>query len=645
MEGITLMSDSVTGPSSNDTTFQAIVNKSATRDEIPREEIAEAMKSTKMAYVKIMRRNDKGTLAYCERKMRDLVDLLAPEEWLREQYGGGRYRFEVFPPEEMHRYLVPPFQVTIEGLPKPINRAPPVGYMPDGTAVMMTSSGPVAVAAQQVPQLVAGYGTQVQQSPGAEQPMTTPPFLPAGYNPALAAAMAQQQQMYQPPPHNGSATMAADQALAQQLEVLRAETERDRAEAKALATKLEERMLAKDEEIRRMRETLDEERRKAEQDRHRIELEALKTQMTLMAQPKQDDGSKMEGYAKMLAAVAPVLAAMAGSGKESSKLVAESTMEAQKAQMQMVTSLMSFVAQGSQRPSEMTTMMPMLLKMMEQKGPEAQAALISTMAENSMSQMAMMAQFVQAMAAQGGDGPPWWLPMVEKGLQGAVDTIGGIVALRDVQKQQVPGVPAARGLPAQQQAVQARVVSQRTATDAPAPAAQDVYETQGAPTTPTNGAAHTSPPPAPTPQPGPDPRVVTKMVMARLPEDMRRPEWESIIYAIHAQAAPTEIAERMIAALDHFQRFDMVPESLAPVFEHPRETLSALLAQLPVNSYAPDYGVSVVETVVRAFAEYQQQLREAEEAEQEPQQDDAEADAEAPAAPEALVTPAPTQAS
>jgi hypothetical protein len=105
------------------------------RQEIPVDEIREAVKSYPECIIKIRRRNIRGQWSSCgpsfKRPTEDLIDI---EGVLHEAAGGGWFHVDALDPNDRTRHVVPPFEIEVEGAERPstFSRTGAAGFSPGG---------------------------------------------------------------------------------------------------------------------------------------------------------------------------------------------------------------------------------------------------------------------------------------------------------------------------------------------------------------------------------------------------------------------------------------------------------------------------------------------------------------------------------
>ncbi len=610
-------------------------NPKKTLEEIPLDAIRDAMANYEQVNIRVTRRNDRGQIATVYGDViRETAELADIDEWLRSNAGGGRFRIEARDPNDKTRYVLPPFHVTVEGPPRPPRylghpteaSAGPGAYGPSG------AYPPVGMENQHMSYQGKPPSSYQQPQPfyGHPDPHDAPPpaWL-AGVHPSLRSGYV----FPRSTPSSGNDSRAPGATIASDALALR-QLEQQRSEAQTQIAKLEAQNHALQEKLDRMLEELKGERERAREERHRLELEALKKEMLSSRKPEENatDWTKM---AAAMAPFAPVLAALVQSREQSSS----KALELQQAGLQ---SLMQATLSQANKPNGLTELlpivMPMVKELMEAKSPKAQAELYNSMVENNLNSVAMMAQLVEAFASSGKE-EPWYLPMIR-------ETLSGVVGMTEAYMQG-KGLPGQRGeelrrLAAPQQAAQhapqqaqtAQAPQVGTATYStfddvepePQPAAvqQKRVSVRRQPITPP------SPAPAQTPEVVAGPPVDAldmdaevdeddqpedlsaierelresakpshRMLLTMLPGDYQTLEWRIILLRMHAADEDAEdIAETLAAYLAELHEAGTLPESLADLAQDPARALDRVFAFLPISREEPAYAAAVIRSTI-----------------------------------------------
>ncbi len=543
--------------------------KKATHQGVPTDKIEEALTRWEQIYVKLFRRVAGGKLSALGPRYMSPHELAKVEEYLGEMAGGGKFRVEPRNPENLLEYCdpIPPFEVEIEGRPKP---ATPSEHGLRGIGGGISSmEGPQPMLWGQ-----AGYGpAQYPPQPGAAQPAPGYPQTLPGWMqqmpPAMAYNFAGQQQplkalhmlgetpdrMHQQAP---SAMFSSDYLGVQQLNYTRealtkerTEREGDRKEWDKRFEQMQEMLNASKEEARAARE-------KSERDRLEAKLEAMtQTQNAKPAIPP-------EMWIGMATAMAPVLSAVVSSGQQRAATQQDAQTKAVELQMNGMQSLLSA---SQNKSSDVEGIMktvaglapmvtPFITKMAENKSPAAQADLFSTLAENNLTTLTTMGQFLQAMMEANGN-DPWWRPMIESAIE-SVQQVGAQMA-----------VQASGG--------------------------------KGAP--PAQGAA-----------PGKPPMSQGSMLASTIvnspqfPAELKTGAWFSAIAALHDGVDPEQISAHIAQHCVELSNADALPDMLQGLMgseSSARMVLSQLMDPMPVSKQKPDYIGEVIDATLRKLAQVQ----------------------------------------
>jgi len=622
------------------------INAKKTLEEIPLDSIRDAMANYEQVNIRVTRRNDRGQIATVYGDViRETAELADIDEWLRSNAGGGRFRIEARDPNDKTRYVLPPFHVTVEGPPRPPRflghpseaAAGPGAYGPSGAyppvgmeSQHMSYQGPKPPASYQQPQPFYGHPDPHDAPPPAWL-SGVHPSLRSGYVFPRSNPMGEA-------PRAPSATIASDALALRQLE-------QQRGEAQAQIAKLEAQNHALQEKLDRMLDELKAERERAREERHRLELDALKKEMLSTRKP-DDAGADWTKIAAAMAPFAPVLAAMVQSREQSSS----KALELQQAGLQ---SLMQATLTQANKPNGLTELMPVVLPMlkelMEAKSPKAQAELYNSMVENNLNSVAMMAQLVEAFASSGKE-EPWYLPMIR-------ETLNGVVGMTEAYMQG-KGLPGQRGEELRQLAAPQQAAPQHANAQRAAPVQQATRAPQlGHATYSTFDDAEPAPAPTPAaqqqqprvsvrrqpvavppPEPVQAPQVVAsapedaldagsededegpedlaaierelretakpshRMLLTMLPADYQTLEWRIILLRMHAADEDAEdIAETLAGYLTELHGAGALPESLADLPQDPARALDRVFSFLPVQREAPEYAAAVIRSTIEGL--------------------------------------------
>jgi hypothetical protein len=531
--------------------------KKATFHGVPSDKIAEAQTRYDNIYVKLFRRVSGGKLSALGPKHMTPQELGQIEEYLRDLAGGGKFRVEPRNPDNLLEYAdpIPPFEVEIEGHPKPAT--------PNEHGLKGIGGG---INAMEGPQQMNWNPGQV---PNPANPLAQPnvpyanmPDWMRALPPAMGASFAAQQNPNyvlqqlgeQPtggPQHAAPAAMyASDQLGVQQLNYTREQLTKERTERDADRKEWERRFELMQGNINESKEDARAAREKGERDKLEAKLEAMQA-----AKPAIDPAV----WVGLATAMAPVLSAMVGSNQAKAATQQEQATKAIELQMTGMNTLMQASGKkGGELDGLLKTMVglapiigPVLAKFADNKSPGAQADLYSTLAENNLTTLTTMGQFLQAMQeSQGND--PWWRPMIESAIE-SVQTVGA------------------------QMAVQAGATS---------PAVQQAAQRAGEP-----GAA----------QAGMSRGQTTTSVIVnnpQFPAALKTGEWFKLIAAMHDEVDPDQVSHHVAQHIVNLANKEQLPDLIDNIFEKPEEVLNMLISPMPIAQQNPAY----VEKVVRLTA-------------------------------------------
>jgi len=588
--------------------------KPATLEEMPIADLRDAMANYDKVSLKITRRNEKGQIAtvYSDVLM-TLEELLGIDGWLRTNAGGGRFRVECRNPQDKSKYIVQPFHVGVEGLPRPPRFLGNPAHM-DPTRQIATNPAYPQAGMEQQPMSQNPYHPQVPSGPyyGQQQPQgpygPPPPAWLNGVHPSQRGGYIGPRYRVgsgdNPAP---GATVASDTLAMRQLE--KAELE-----AKTQIAKLEAQNAALMERLDRMAHEAKSERERAREERHSMELKALEARMESLSKPKEATGPS--DLIAALAPFAPVFATMITARESSSS----KSLEVQQAGLQ---SLMQATLSQANKPdttmdlvkSLLPVVLPMAQNMMDAKSPKAQAELFNSMVENNLNSVAMMAQLIEAFASSGGD-EPWWLPMVR-------ETMGGVVGMTEAYMQgkglpgQQPAVPRPLAIPQAAPALPDGVPQQAgmaaySTIDMEAPPSEEVPEHAAVAGVVADAPAVESEEYEDEEQPSAaemerrlkeDASAVERLMLTQLPEDFQTPEWRIIALSLHQTEEIEEVANMVSGHVAHLINFGMLPHALFDFEEAPQRALARCFGPLPVAQERPAFVRAVTDAVITALVE------------------------------------------
>lgn len=551
-----------------------------TLKEMPVEQLAELAQSHERVVLSIKRRNNRGQLASLgwsgvvmpPKEVLDIASFIEPKA------GGGVYVIDVIDPKDTVTRLTPPFEVVVEGDPRPpMSLNTPRGAaghpsmpMPMPAPYGMSQPMPGAMSAQDIP-IVPGVPELPRLHMNWSQGLD--PQSQAAYLAQVQAAQRAHSPVQLPP----GASLASDQLAVDQLRRAEADRASLQAQLNAIQQRNEERERQLQEELRKAEE-------KARDEAHRAQLAIMQKQIELLSTPKEPPKAAIAEYTPLIAALAPVLATMITAGKEQQQAMLA-------AQQQSMQQFMALMVEQSKRPqpdplAAIEKLAPLLA--LNKPDTAANAALFETMGNLQLQNMGMMAQMVESLGSQGDSSSPW-VEVLKQLAGNAVQVAQAWQA--DQQRQAIERQQQARALPPQ--VVQSRPIAAATPTQ---PAAQTQ---QPAPPV----AYHTIPaqPARPTQM---MPMKLTPAMLDMLPQEFRTPEWKGIIVGLHEMTPAEEIGTTLARYIGHLDEFHMLPTVLTDYHVNPPDVLRRLVQPLPVYTTHRDYIEQVIEATVQAmFAE------------------------------------------
>jgi hypothetical protein len=548
------------------------------------------------------------------------MQLLDIEAMLASATGGGKYEIDVRDPSGSmqigQNYLFRILDIEIEGVPIPAD-ASFNPRQPAAASLPFTGHAPLPFAApvqrQPTPQELAW----IEGLPAGDRMSYLRNFMPP---PA-------------PPPPQQSQNDAALGVALRQTGDLRGEVERERALATGLRTQLdyekqqrttmlEEQRRQHEKDIAQLRREFDDKLAQVK-DKHESEVQRLKDKHENEIQRHRDEQRRLEDEKRrtendaLRREIAEAKAAKSDQ-TESNTMVLFKMLSDQ--QQQSATQMMTLMS--ANKPNGVDAMMPVFMKMLDARSPEAQSALLGQMLENQIASIGAMSELMKAHA---GEAPPAWLEIAMKGLDSVKSIAAGL--MRDqmqgrMQSAQLVQGAATAALPSGQQRVidvqqapQQSMFSPNGFEPEPEPQRASVVTPAPAPVaTPTNGqngAAKPVPAPiAPLPPIQLSPEMAARVAMENqvdamlpmLPVDFATPDWRRILVELHLES---DIAADMLCQLvEHELRFGRpLPAALADIADKPRETLEALAPWLPISQTNPDYLAGVIDYVENFFTE------------------------------------------
>jgi hypothetical protein len=579
--------------------------RTVAQQEVPLDGIKDAIeKGINEVSVKVSRRNHRGQLqALVSQWAIPTADLANLDGRLGQMAGGGEYLIDSFNTMNLLERVLPPFMVRIEGAPRPADTQVLAGQMQQPQGMNPTSFGGLSMATNpfqvqhgQTPMLQGLLTPQGAQGPLPLAGVPGQPFMYPGQQPqgqpgvfGWAGGLAPQQQAdylrhyeAQLPP---GASIPSDAMALKQVADMKAEVATARAEAAAAAEKLEAERAVHKEAQAKLSERLDRIEREGKDREHKLQLDLMEkkfsAQIEKMAEQSKaaSEAAKLAAatpksnpiadYVPLVAALAPVLAAMVSSGKESQAqtmqaLVALSTPKPNNANMDLLKTLTPVIA-------------PMILKFMDSRGPDAQSKAYEVLADSNMQQMAMMAQFIQTMAASQGDQSPW-VPFLQQAAGGIMETIGAYMESKK-QQQQPP-----------------HMIHQGQVHGLPQPPSQPPSSM---------GATVVQPAQQDQPQGPPSPREIVNMIMLspQVPQEFKTQGWTDVLLSVHSQEPVEKAATVFLDHVEALMQANKLPQILSQILAHPEQVVGGLIRGLPISQINPQYAESLIAKIIEVLSQ------------------------------------------
>lgn len=581
----------------------------ATLQEIPNEQIVDAAKTFETCILRVTRRNARGQLqTVVNGVVKPVMDLIEIDAWLNELGGGGDYRVEPRNPHGVEPlFVVPPFAVRIEGPPKPpipdhlITQPGPMGFV-------MGPQGPVSSPPSPQPQMggwVAGLHPQHQAAyNGAQQQMSYPGYPPGYPYPFF-------------PPQNsgpGPARYQSDALALQQVADLKGELAKFREEAKAERDKREDER-RRSEERERERERAHEAELLRLREAHAQQLERQREKEAVEERRRQDERfQQLQLQAQQRPSLREELAPILDALKKPER---DRELELQIKMMEMQSSsnlqLMNALMQAGKGDKEMFAL---LKDMMEQRGPETQAALLNTMLEMQITSAGAIANLVKETMPEA---PPIWMQALANGLDQVKDMAENYIEAVRSQPAKQPSQPQPQRIGAGGPAPRALPLVTVEPMEAP-PDEPPLVRLAGVPSRSPFVTPAPTAPPASTQAPSEE-EVVSAMSVSDeserrarvaaeldkfamfLPEEFRTIEWRAILIELHAQAPVERVAHLFARHIGNLIEFRGLPKPLLRLREDPQGTLRRMAGYFPIAQQAPDYLSQAIDTTVRFLSE------------------------------------------
>ena len=343
-------------------------------DECPRELIIEAAKSYAEVMVNIRRRQPTYQYGSCgPHRLFQTLDLLSIDDFIRDNFGGGRFQIDTYYPQDRSVIPVPSWHAFLEGPPK--------------------AGG---VKSTTLPGTLAANGFPAPQG-------LMPPGAPAAF------FMHSGQEGSMP---SDQVAMDALQHTRQELMEARTLREKERAEAAERERKRDEEMLA-------LRKEMLEERRREAEERAKADVARLERLITEMrAAPPPAPKRDILDYVPMVTALVPVFTAFISASRDQAARMAE-------AQTASMTATVNALAKpDNSKPGQspwallipaLPAVMPFFMKLMEERSPSKIAELVGTMGESNMTMLSLVGQLVQQAMGSQPDNP--WMPVIQQAIE------------------------------------------------------------------------------------------------------------------------------------------------------------------------------------------------------------------------------------
>lgn len=483
--------------------------------DIPLEAIMALADSVSEVEVRLQRRNERGEILRIPGGIRmHPKDISILEDKIAQLHGGGKFRVEIRNPQMIAQLLVPVFNLLIPGMP-----------IAPGDSNMRGS------------EYAQVSGITVNGGGGFERPV---------------------------------ARHASDEIAMGQVAELRQELKQLRVQAEQATREADRRTLE-------AQKLVEDERRRSDEARHRSEMDALKAMIQSnqqQAKPAMSMTELLTGIAAVAGTVVPVITAMITAGKDKEAAAVAASAKITEMQMTQMNGLMqAMMLQNANKTDPvdaivakfeklLPVIMPLVLEFKKQNSPEAQAKMISAMAENQLSMLSMAAQFVNEMGSKDGE-QPWWLPMIQETLKGVVD-----MAAAFAESKKPAGMPEVR---------QFNGVPRPREVEGGAPAGVDLSKVA--------------------------PEVIVNYIMgsAEVPADFKTKEWHDILLAMHKQEPVEELAVTIAEHLQTLAEKNKLPEILSNVGTEPEAALSRLVDVLPITQVNPAYASALKAAVLDAL--------------------------------------------
>lgn len=377
--------------------------------ELPLEQVKAAIEQYPEVQLIIKRQTAKGTWASLPNQTMPTVELATIDEWLRNTHGGGRYRVSPRNPQNELEEVISAFYAEIPGAPKPPATERQRAPSPFGPGYGVRPGG--------VPWNAMPYVRNIVDSKDDDDKDKFDPSMFMSQTPDAIA-------------------MEQVRELRAELREMRSERERDKQEAER-----------KIDQEREAKARLEKEQQKQQQQH---EKELMELRMQLIAAQSAPKGPQVDWVA-LLVGMAPVFKGLIDSSKDRQALQLQAQQESAKLQTQGLQTMIQTLEKGSKKDDTLKDLvplvMPLILKMMDEKSPGAVTKLISAMADNQLQTISMVSQLMQQMTPDN-DNP--WMDVARKAIEGVQSVAEQMVEVQAVKTGAAPnGRSNGSRLPAQ----------------------------------------------------------------------------------------------------------------------------------------------------------------------------------------------------
>jgi hypothetical protein len=571
---------------------------------VPVDKLEELAKTFAEVKIYVKRRNQwkkVAAVANISGQTVSTLELIDFAEWIAPRVGGGDYEVECHNPLGTAPRILLRFKCSVEGpvtapdprmagvpatMPLPPISGPPLPFQ---TQPAMNASSP----------WVQGLSPQDQMSYQRSLIAMQPPQPVVVQQPSMQAESSTNAALYRQLGEVQSMLRAEQQLTASLRERLETEKQnsRDKFETEKAARVALEADLRRqhDRDLAQLRlefETKLETRRR-EHDQDRKEWEAKQQRIEDDRRKTENDGLRRE--------MELIKSSKTDSSEDKMMIMHRSAAESQQNFLNMMLGLLS-----KPQTNGAEAIMPVIMKMMDARAPEAQAALLGQMMENQVTAIGAMSAMLRE---QAGPEPSPWIQMGMQALEGMKGIAASVMrdgaqnrlAQQNVVQAMAPQL--APGMPQQQP--QQQVVQQPQQQPGPSMFSAQPFDM---PATPTNGHGQhvEEAPPLPPMELSPEMarRVTVESevdhMLTLLPKEFQSPEWRHILVELHLESE--DAAELIARHIEwHFLFKRPLPAALKDFLANPQGALEGLTQWLPINTSNPEYVKNVIATIVEAF--------------------------------------------